>query len=240
MLNFSQIISLPLINLYDMKIEGYIENILIDPDRKRLSELVVYNENDDLYYIVKYSDVYKVGQDCVYITNSSKITPYENLELSTKNNINPLNAQCYNISGTNLGKITEITFNYGQLHSITINNKSYPTTSICGITNNLIIVSEKKINLKRFGQVRRISRDLNNFANQNQDPVVTILNNTNIAPTRAITNYNFLLNRLIMKDIKNQSGEVIANKNTLITANIIQKLKYYGKIKELILNSRNY
>jgi len=242
MLKFSQLISLPLINLYDMKIEGYIENILINPEQKKIENFIIYNEKEDVYYIVKYCDIYKIGKDCVYISNSSKITLYENLEMNTQSYINPINAICYDIDGTQLGKISEIYFSNSKIDSLLINDKNYPISAICGINDIVVIISQNKpINLKRFKQSsKRITTKLNKQPITTNEPIVAILNNKNISPTREITNYNFLLNRLILKDIKNHSGEVIANKNSIVTLNTIQKLKYYGKIKELMLNSKNY
>lgn len=241
MIKLSQLISLPLINLYNLTIEGYIENTLLNPERKKLEQLIVYNENEDCRYVVNYSDIYKIGKNCVFITNYSKITLFENMELTSNKNVNPFNAECYSFDGEYIGKINEIYIQNGQINSMQINNTKYDANAICGINNNLVILSQnKKINLKRFKHSsKRINVQSKNITNIDE-PVVTIFQQNTIAPSREITNYNFLLNRLILKDIKNQSGEVIANKNTLVTATTIQKLKYYGKIKELMFNSKNY
>ena len=56
--------------------------------------------------------------------------------------------------------------------------------------------------------------------------------------SKQITNYNFLINRIITKDIKNFSGEIIANKDTIVSIKTINKLRRYGKLKELLLYSK--
>ena len=237
MLKFSQLISLPVINLYETKFEGVVENIFLNPDRKKVEYVIVYNEKNDIYKAIKFNNIYKVGNDSIFITNSSKITLYENIELETTKLVNPLNAFCYDLDGKLLGKLDEIYINGNTIENIEINSQMYSNSTISGLNKNLVVLSPNKtVNLKKFKQpAKRIP--IPKSLNAESEPVVSIMNN-NITPSRAITNYNFLVNRTILKDIKSHSGEIIASKNTLITLSTINKLKYYGKLKELMLYSK--
>lgn len=236
MLKFSQLISLPVINLYELKFEGIVENVLINPHKKKVEYLIVYDEKPDNYKIIKYTDIYNLSEYSIFITNSSKINLFENIELELANYVNPLKAYCYDISGKLLGKLEEISLKGSYIDNLLINKINYPVNSIAGISDSIVLISPKKqISINRFKQARK--RIYPSQKITNTEPIVTILN-TPISPTKTITNYNFLLNRTILKDIKSNTGEVIASKNSPITLSTINKLRFYGKLKELMLNSK--
>lgn len=238
MFKLSDIISLPVINLYEVKIEGYIEKAFINPTRKQIEYVIVYNEKDNCYKAIKFTNIYKICSDAIFITNSSKITLYENVEFELDKLANPINSACYSIDGIRIGNVKEINFNGAKINNIIVNNTIYESSAIIGINNNLVILSPNhKVSIKRFRQTaKRIIPQTT--LNAKTEPVVTILDSPQITPSRTITNYNFLLNRIILKDIKSPSGEIIANKNTLITSHTLNKLKYYGKLKEVMHNSK--
>lgn len=234
MLKISQLISLPIINIYEVKIEGYIEKVVFNPNKKTAEYMVIYDENNDSYKLVKFQDVYKFGDGAVLIRNNTKITLYENNELEQSSLVSPINAQCYALDGNNMGKITDISITYGGAIQEIYASNNYLSAQIIGITNDLILVSpNKKVSIKNF---RHLPKKIKPITTLNE-PIVTILENIS-SPQIQPNNYNFLLNRKILKDIKNSSGEVIAHKDSYVNLNTIQKLKYYGKLKELTLNSK--
>jgi len=232
----SQLISLPVINLYKTKIEGYIEKIYINSETKKVEQFIVYDEEFDTLKSIHPNNIYKIGKDSIFIKNSSKITLFENIEPLHQNSIFPINLKSFNFDGEFLGIVKDAIIDKHTMTSLLINNKNYPTSTIVSMKNNLTIISEnKKIHIKKF---HPIIKKINSLTEDNteKEPVVNILKN--IQPNKQIANYNFLINRTITKDIKNQHGEIIANKNSIISIKTINKLKFYGKLKELLLFSK--
>jgi len=232
MLNITNIISLPVINLYEVKIEGYIEKIYIN-SKKLIDSLLIYDEQNDCYKVVKYSNIYKITDNAIFITNSSKITLYENLQLSLESLAYPVNAQCYSLSGNFLGTLQDISLEANKVIGVVINNKFYKANNISGFSNSLILISEdKKINTNKF---RPAKRNFSQLLPRSNEPVVAILNTPPSVNTKTT---NFLINRQATKDIMSPNGEILIKKNTAVTQSHITKLTYYGKLKELTLNSK--
>lgn len=231
MIKLSELISLPVINLCKLKIEGYVERACVDANKKQLANLLVYNDENDEYKVMEYKNIYKTSNNAIFIANSSKITLYENKELSLKKLVCPLNAICYDLEGTKIGKVDEINLENSSLHSIEINGKTYPRNHIIGLSDELILLSEKKVSLSKFKEKNSF-----NFKQPNTTNIVSIQKVA--TPTREITGYNFLLKRKVKKDILNDNGEVLAKAGAIINTNLINKLKYYGKLRELTLNSK--
>lgn len=229
MVNVSELISLPVINLYDLDYEGTIEKVCFDKNSLRPMCLLIYSESDEMLKALEYKNVFKICKDCVFIANSTKITLYENRELELSDLICPLNAMCYDLDGIKLGKITEICVENRVLHSIKIGEKTIPKSNVLKWSDKLILVGENKVNINRFRPKLKIKNDKN---------TQQIVSTMSLNPMRTITNYDFLLKRKVAKDIVNPNGEIIAKSGTIITFNLINKLKYYGKLKELTLNSK--
>lgn len=229
MFKVSEIISLPVINLFTLKIEGTIENVLFDGMKMRPEYLVVYSEEEEVKKIVEVKNIYKVGTDCIFITNPTKITLLENMELKVKNMCSPLNALCFNYDGTNLGKVNEVYTEKNAITNIEASGKKYGKNDIMGFSDKVVMISHKKINRNNF-------RPNNNFkilAKESQK-VSTLFTK----PIQEATNYSHLLKQRVKKDIKNDNGELIAKSGSIITFNLLNKLKHYGKIKELSLNNK--
>lgn len=231
MFKVSQFISLPVINIFKSRIEGYVENVCFDNSKKRLTYIKVFDETNDTYKLVKFSDIFAF-KDAIFIKNSSKITLYENLDNLQADLTNPLTSIVYSLDGSLIGKIDEIeVLKNGYIEYITINKNSFTPSQIVGLGNQITIVSkDKKTSLSRFAPQRK---KISSLA-PSQEPVVKIMS----TPLHSDNNYQFLLNRKILKDIKTQNGEIIAHQNSIVNLSTITKLKYYGKLKELMLNSK--
>ncbi len=79
--------------------------------------------------------------------------------------------------------------------------------------------------------------------NENAEP--TTINNVDSAiypqynmPPRIISDYNFLLGRILTEDLFTYNGELIAYSNTPITINVVERARLSGKLLELTLNSK--
>lgn len=58
------------------------------------------------------------------------------------------------------------------------------------------------------------------------------------APPRVIADYNFLLGRILCRDLKSYTGEVLAEANTFVTIDTVELARKYGKLVDLTLNSK--
>ena len=237
MFKVSQLIALPIINIYNLKLEGYVEKIHFNSSKKSLEYIKVYDEKNETYKAVKFNDILTISNSAIFIKNSSKITLYENAEYLFEKLVSPINAKTYIINEDYVGVVKEIEVNkQGLIENIELENNTYERNKIIGFSNDIVLISCSKSSISRYKPYSaKIKTSISNITNE---PIVTILNNPQITPQREITNYNFLLNRKILKDIKNQNGEIIAKQNSVVTLNLINKLKYYGKLKELTLNSK--
>lgn len=230
MLKLSEIISLPIINLFELKIEGTVENVYIHPTTRKITYLKIYNEERDEYSVLELKNVYKIGKDAVLIANSNKLTLFENKELILEKMVCPLNSFCFDLSGNILGKINEINIEKNTLHSIETEQNSYPATNIYGLSNAVTLIGNNKVKINRFSPKTKFS-----FSKAKTEQKVKI---KSAIPQKEITNYEFLLKRKLTKDIKNENGEIIAKNGVRVTTNLINKLKCYSKLKELTLNSK--
>lgn len=230
MLKLSEIISLPIINLFELKIEGTVENVYIHPTTRKITYLKIYNEERDEYSVLELKNVYKIGKDAVLIANSNKLTLFENKELILEKMVCPLNSFCFDLSGNILGKINEINIEKNTLHSIETEQNSYPATNIYGLSNAVTLIGNNKVKINRFSPKTKFS-----FSKAKTAQKVKI---ESAIPQKEITNYEFLLKRKLTKDIKNENGEIIAKNGVRVTTNLINKLKCYSKLKELTLNSK--
>lgn len=235
MFKVSQLISLPVINIFNLKIEGYIEKTYFNTEQKRLEYVKVYDETSDIYKTVKFNDILSISNSAIFIRNSSKITLFENTEYLIEKLASPINAQTFILSEDYVGNLTEIFIdNKGVITSLIVNDKEYSPCNIIGMSNSLILLSlNKKISINKY---KPYTKKIKSPSTHIGEPIVTILNSQ--ITTQKETNYSFLLNRKILKDIKNQNGEIIAHQNTIVKTSTLNKLKYYGKLKELMLNCK--
>ena len=236
MLKVSQLITLPIINIYNLKIEGHVEKVVFDHNKKSLELLKIYDESREIYKIIKFKDIFSISNTAIFIKNASKITLYENAEYLFENLSNPINAPAFSLNNELIGLISDICINQkGLISSILINTKEYSVNKIVGFSNDLLLLSDTHINIKKFKPIPLKIKQV--ITQQNTQPVVSILNST-ITPKREITDQTFLLNRKVLKDIKTPNGEIIARQNSTVTMSTINKVKYYGKLKELAFNSK--
>jgi hypothetical protein len=58
------------------------------------------------------------------------------------------------------------------------------------------------------------------------------------APARIISDYSFLLNRLVLQDVYSTTGELIIPANSKISVQTVETARRYGKLVELTVGSR--
>ena len=67
----SEIISTPVISLYEGEYIGIIYNIIFDYKQKKCNYACVLDEKTNIPQIIKFKDIYKIGSQCVFIKNKS-------------------------------------------------------------------------------------------------------------------------------------------------------------------------
>lgn len=71
-----------------------------------------------------------------------------------------------------------------------------------------------------------------------ETPIIPIKEEKTNIPTRIISDYSFLLGRMVLANVYNTSAELIIPANTRITVETVEKARRYGKLVELTVGSR--
>ena len=129
--------------------------------------------------------------------------------METENCFSPINSIVVNINGDFLGYVSDIELG-SKYEILNINVGKNTTINLCdvvNVTDSAIItcIGKKKPKISSFKEKQTIPTTLNNIKVNalNSKQIETIL------PARSITNYNFLINRKVNRDILNFNGEII-------------------------------
>ena len=239
MINISQLISLPLISIYDGQILGIVKNIRFNPKTNRATYAEILCEEDDSVKILNLKSVYKFGENSVLIKNKSALDLFEEKELEMSSLFNPITCPIFSIDGKFVGSVSDIILkNNLEINKILIdNNQEFSKQQIINFSNNCVIINcqDKKFKLCNFKCKQSF-----NILNFDEKVQIQPLSSTEIKddtsqrkPHRVITDYRFLLNRTISKDIFNNNGELLAKANSKITTKTIETARNCGKLVEL-------
>lgn len=234
MYKVSNIISMPVLSIYESEYCGIVYNVLIDYKSKKIKYISILNENDNIPRIINIEYLYKIGNECIFIKNKENLSLEINHEEELKKYYNPINLIAYDLDGKNLGIVNDAIFNNkNKINEFIINNKIYKIEEILNIGESAILVYNKKIDIKKFQPKQEIEIPLKN------EKIVTITNSPNKINqedninNKIITDFRFLLGRRLNKDIIALNGEIITRSGTIITKEIINKASYYGKLVEI-------
>ena len=262
----SEIISLKVVSIWNKNFEGIVENALFESKTNKLKYLKIYNEKDNFTYYLKPCDIYKLSPTTILIKNNTVLNPIQNLELCTKSCFNPIGATLYDFDGNEQGIITDLSVtNNFVLEYIFINSVKFKTEKIFIFGENISFLKpEKNIKISNFSPKKRISINKKNIKVEsletqkneieNNSYLTTgtnteTLNNTTIesnlkkttsltSPKRIITDYRFLINRILIENITLSNGEILIRKNSRINSLIIEKARTFGKLIELTQKSK--
>ena len=232
MAKVSNIISSFVVSIYNGQTEGVVSNILFNEKKK--AKYLIISQNDETFLMLDTKDIYAFGDGAVLIKNSQVLNMYENKILESKNCFSPINSIVVNLDGNFLGYVSDIDLdNKYSIVSISVgNDKTIKLCDVLNVTDSAILtcLGIKKPKISNFKASNILPTVDNNIKVTIQDdikPVETIL------PTRSITNYNFLLNRKVNRDIQNFNGEIIIKENQIINTKILDIARINGKIREL-------
>lgn len=240
MFKVSNIISTPVISLYESEYQGIIYNIMFDLKSKKCKYLCVLNEEDGIEKMLKISDLYQVGEECMFIKNNSVLELECNYEREKDNLINPLNLRVYNMDGKLLGTSSDIILDEKfNIKTISLSNgTSVSIDKVFNISKSLILINNSNVNIAKFKPKQKAIRVLNKPETQNKVIILSELKNTPPAKqestiNKIITDFRFLIGRILNKDIVAFNGEVIAKNGTVITKEVVNKASFYGKLVEV-------
>ena len=117
------------------------------------------------------------------------------------------------------------------------NNKEIHNKEIFNIGKSAIIIDIKKTNLNKFRPIQKIitiqEKDESKVLILSAEkPMEKAENDTN-QNTKILTDYRFLVGRILSKDIIAMNGEIIAKKNAIVSKEIVNKASFYGKLIEI-------
>ena len=104
----TELLSKPVISLYEGKTEGTIKNAVFNKNLKKLRWLVLFDDQDMLEQkFLPADEVFSVGENAVIIKNSQAIVP--NLpDADTQKQNNPINTPIYTTGGNLIDKVGDV------------------------------------------------------------------------------------------------------------------------------------
>ena len=237
MYKISDIISTPVISLYEGEHIGIIYNIMFDYRQKKCNFACILNENDNILRIIKFKDIFKIGNDCIFIKNLTCLDLETNCEKEMEENTNPINLKVYNLSceflGTSHDIIVDDNFRISQI--VLNNGKIIERNDILNIGKSTIIVGSD-VSIQKFKPV------VKSIKIQNSPKKVMILsdfiNSETNTQNKIITDFRFLIGRILSQDVIALNGEMIARKDSIVTKDIVNKASSYGKLVEIARYSK--
>ena len=108
MRRLTELLSKPVISLYEGKTEGTIKNAVFNKNLKKLRWLVLFDDQDMLEQkFLPADEVFSVGENAVIIKNSQAIVP--NLpDADTQKQNNPINTPIYTTGGNLIDKVGDV------------------------------------------------------------------------------------------------------------------------------------
>lgn len=245
--------------LFEAKSLGIVTGLLIDKKTLKLKYLIL-DGTEPLNYVK--SDKILAVSDCITLKNDLCLTTVPD---SVKNRCHAVfPAFGITTDGKRIGRLEDIELDGDCLKGL-IFNISIAAEKILRASRNYIVVQgekefkiaksvPKKINVNDLRQVfindtsyksEGVTPDLNDTeppiehaaaspsAASPSFPDNGIENN----PLRIITDYHFLLGRIVRTNIFSFNGELIISENSTITPDVVEKARRYGKLIELTTSS---
>ncbi len=244
-MQLSEILSKPIISLYDGTNEGFVLNACFNKTLQKLKYLIILGnenaENEELY-LLDTSNIYDFGQDAIVIKNNGALELCSNLDDTYLLN-NPINSIAFDTKGTCLGNVRDVILdNALNVTKFIIDSNEMTFDRLASFSNGtLMFQSDNIVNIKKF-------RPSFKKTNSTSNSPVKILSLPKIEEDKKYTlqeatiqrltgNTSLLLGRKLTRQIQTQNGELIAKKDARITPKIITTATHHQKLRELALYS---
>lgn len=221
----SELISLPVYSINDRKCIGHIENILLDG--KKIKYFVIYNEEDETMTVLNPKSIYGISGQAITIKNTSTVSLMQNEEKALETLTNPINTLAISTRGEVYGKVKDIEISDFKISKYICDRDINPDE---------VLYTNSQITMLKSNQCEKLSTfAIKKPTNTSNARIVTI---QNVAPLREIVSNSMLIGRKATQDITGLNGEIIVKTNSIITAKVLNKIKYSGKLKELTIHSK--
>lgn len=233
MYRYNEIISQPVLSLYEGELLGVVDKLLFDKKLKKLVALTLVGA-DGLKFSLSTKNIYRIGKNAITIKNNQCV------ELKTENSnliSAPIGSKAYSIQGEFLGVIENININEKFLTTqIELDNQVVLSSNlVASSSKNTIIFFNKNDNpnTKQFSPHKQAEASPKASVNQ------TSIKESEEKPKQKINfSSDFLIGRICTKDIFNFNNEILIKAHSVITKKNIKELIKFGKIRELMLYSK--
>ena len=231
--NVCDLISMPVISLYESCYLGIVKNVLFDSKLKKAVYIVIYDDISDEEKTLPVNKIYSI-KDAVMIKNCSDTNLAINLELELETLNSLINLKVYTCLGQDMGRIKDVALdkNYKIINILLNNGECIDNKNLLNIGKTAAIVADKnaKVNIEKFKV--RVIPELTDT-----DIVVKAMDTINpkkvTLPSRQVANHRMLIDRKVSKNIIANNGEVIIKQNTKITSYVIELARSYGLLAQL-------
>jgi len=244
----SEMISKPVLNLYSGKIEGTIKDVTYDKTYHKIKDFIMFDQDEEEFSIFG-QKVMSFDKDVIVIKNNEAIT-LNSVSIPDENH-SPLNKEVFTIDGKNLGKIIDCEISKDlKIDTFKTTNTEFKPKSIVQVSSSVIVnLEEKKVCLSSFKPkikkqptvipltVKTMPIISNDEKEIKEDKEIFKISNAP-TPQKLIGNGNFLLGRKATKTIYGLNNEILIKKESIITENILEKIKKHNKLAELTLFSK--
>jgi len=221
-MNYKNLIGQKVISIFDGKIDSYIIDAVFR-NHKQLSKFIIADIENENHKILEIKNIFHIGTDGILISNLNKLII---AEYDYSKNLY-MNKEIFDIEGKGLGKVTDIQLsqNY-EIEKFITTNSSFEPNQIISI-NSVIIINNDKTHYKKHNFAPKRMVITQTTATQ---PVT--INGTKI-PIRVISSNSSLIGKKLFKDLINSNQIILAKKNTVINASILNLAKQHNLLNEL-------
>ncbi|MDR0426922.1 MAG: PRC-barrel domain-containing protein [Clostridiales bacterium] len=157
----SDILSKPVISLYEAKNIGTVTNILFDKKLQNAKYLLVYldSEDDVTQKYLPFKDAGSLESDAVTVKNTSKIQ--SRWAVPPGLSLNPINLPIYNHNGKELGRISDVRLEGAEVLAVVAGEREYTPGVILSKSDEIVIVNDggERIKLTPPPRIPRVSAD---------------------------------------------------------------------------------
>lgn len=247
MISFSTFDGVEVLSKTDCAIIGKITDAILYENCKKIAYFVTDGKNPFLIPLAALKSVEDVAvvEDEIGLISMSDIDPTAFSSV--------LHKTVYTPFGVSKGKITDFSFDEkGRIAIFKTTSAEISPSEIKGAGEVVILKENRKPRKQKAdfsslavedAPVFTLSQIENPPAEESDGAIIphatikVTLENT-FVPPRIISDYNFLLGRILTADLVSYSGELLAPANTYVTVDLVEKARAHGKLLDLTLNSK--
>ncbi|MBO5102668.1 MAG: PRC-barrel domain-containing protein [Clostridia bacterium] len=136
MQNFTQIIGMPVISIFNCELIGTVINMQISKDNKHIKYLIISSTDEETTYLLSPKNVYAVNS-VVLIRNKQHLSVTNELMQS-----NLINTSAFGLSGKSYGAVKEINLNDNWQITQIITEQTLPNAQLLHFTQSLSIFND--------------------------------------------------------------------------------------------------